>query len=129
MLKKLMLPLLLFTVLLVIPAKISAEELLYDVCSRTPQAVVCQESKSPQTTGDNSIYGTNGILIKIAHLVALAVGIVAVIVIILGGIQYAISAGDPSKINTAKDTILYAIVGLVVALLAQAIITFVIRRL
>lgn len=54
-----------------------------------------------------------------------AVGAVSVGFIIYGGIQYSMSAGDPGKVATAKRTILYAVVGLAVALLAFAIVAFV----
>ena len=52
-------------------------------------------------------------------------GIVAVVVIILGGVQYVTSSGDPGKVKKAKDTIMYGIIGLLVALLAYAIVNFV----
>ena len=53
------------------------------------------------------------------------IGFVAVIMIIMGGVQYTTSAGDAGRVKKAKDTILYGIVGLVVALLAYAIVNFV----
>lgn len=55
-------------------------------------------------------------------------GIIAVIMIIVGGLRYTTSAGDASKVKAAKDTILYSIVGLVVAILAFSIVNFVITR-
>ena len=57
------------------------------------------------------------------------VGIIAVIFIIIGGVNYTISQGDPGKVAKAKSTILYAIVGLVVSLLAFAITEFVLNAL
>lgn len=53
------------------------------------------------------------------------VGVIAVVMIIIGGIQYTVSAGDSGKVKKAKDTILYGIIGLVIALLAAAIVNFV----
>lgn len=53
-------------------------------------------------------------------------GAVSVIVIILSGIFYAVSGGDSSQITRAKNTLLYAVVGLVVAVLAYAIVNYVI---
>lgn len=53
-------------------------------------------------------------------------GIVAVIVIIIGGIRYASSNGDASGVKSAKDTILYAVVGLIVIIMAAAITGFII---
>ena len=55
-------------------------------------------------------------------------GIIAVIVIIIGGILYIIAQGDPGKITRAKNTILYAVIGLIVSLLAFAIVNFVLNR-
>lgn len=57
------------------------------------------------------------------------VGILAVIMIISGGVQYTISQGDPGKVARAKQTILYAIIGLVVALSAFAITSFTLSSL
>ena len=61
--------------------------------------------------------------------VYMVAGIVSVIIIVLGGIRYTSSNGDPSSIKAAKDTILYAVVGLVVAIFAFAIVNFVVGRL
>lgn len=53
-------------------------------------------------------------------------GIVAVVVIIIGGVNYMTSAGDAGKVKTAKNTILYGVIGLVICALAFAIVNFVI---
>ncbi|MBR2831059.1 hypothetical protein IKE83_01745 [Candidatus Saccharibacteria bacterium] len=58
-----------------------------------------------------------------------ALGIVAVIVIIIGGVNYMTSAGDASKVKKAKDTILYGVIGLVICVLAFAIVNFVIANI
>lgn len=52
-------------------------------------------------------------------------GIVAVVMVVLGGVNFTTSQGDPAKTKKAKDTILYGIIGLMVALLAYAIVNFV----
>lgn len=54
-----------------------------------------------------------------------AIGVISVVMIIIGGIRYATSGGSADKVKSAKNTILYACVGLAVALLALAIVTFV----
>ena len=56
------------------------------------------------------------------------IGIVAVIMIIIGGFNMMISSGDPGKVKKGKDTILYGIIGLVVAILAFAIVNFVLTN-
>lgn len=57
------------------------------------------------------------------------VGAVAVIILIIGGIRYITSTGDSTRIQKAKDTILYAVIGLIVVILARAIVGFVIGRI
>lgn len=52
-------------------------------------------------------------------------GIVAVIMVIIGGVNYLTSQGDPTKTKKGRDTILYGIIGLIIALLAYAIVNFV----
>lgn len=55
-------------------------------------------------------------------------GAIAVIMIVIGGIKYTLSNGDASSIKSAKDTILYSVIGLIVALLAYAIVNFVVDQ-
>ncbi len=62
---------------------------------------------------------------SIITLLLWLIGIISVIMIIVGGIRYALSGGDSNSINGAKNTILYAVIGLVVAMLAYAIVGFV----
>lgn len=57
------------------------------------------------------------------------IGLVAVVMIIMGGLSYTTSAGDAAKVKKAKDTIMYGVIGLVVALLAFAIVNFVLGNI
>ena len=66
---------------------------------------------------------------NIINTMLLIVGAGAVIMIIYGGIQYIISHGDSGKIAAAKNTILYAVVGLVFAILAYSIVNFVVSKM
>ncbi len=61
----------------------------------------------------------------IVTILLFILGAIAVIMIIIGGIRYTTSNGDASSIKAAKDTILYAVIGLIVAILAYAIVNFV----
>ena len=70
-----------------------------------------------------------GVLNKVINVALAVIGFVAVVMIILGGFQYTTSAGDASKVTKAKNTILYGIIGLVVALLAYAIVNFVLNNI
>lgn len=62
----------------------------------------------------------------IVNVMLYVLGAIAVIMIVVGGIRYTTSTGDSSRVKAAKDTIMYAVVGLVVALLAFAIVNFVV---
>ncbi len=65
----------------------------------------------------------------IINVVIYVIGLIAVVMIILGGISYTTSQGDAGKVKKAKDTILYGIIGLVVAILAYAIVNFVLQNI
>ena len=65
------------------------------------------------------------IIKNVINTLLLVLGMIAVIMIVIGGVRYATSGGDSSQTKAAKDTILYAVVGMVVALLAYAIVNFV----
>lgn len=65
----------------------------------------------------------------IVNVVLYVLGAVAVIMIIIGGFRYVLSGGDSGSVTAAKNTILYAVIGLVVAILAYAIVNFVIVSL
>lgn len=63
---------------------------------------------------------------SVVNVLLFVLGAIAVIMIIIGGLRYTTSNGDAGSIKGAKDTILYAVIGLVVAILAYAIVNFVI---
>ena len=69
------------------------------------------------------------IVARVIDILLWAVGIASVIMLIVGGIRYVVSAGDQNAVQGAKNTILYAIVGLVVAFLAFALVEFVLGGL
>lgn len=108
-----------------------AFELFGDPCTvpTSKDATVCKDAKNQQTTANNSIYGPNGVVRKIVKILSLIIGFAAVVMIIVGGMQYMLSNGDSNKIAGAKNTIIYALVGLLVAGLAQTLVIFVINRL
>lgn len=82
---------------------------------------------------DSSIYAgpssIDGFIETGVNTLLTAAGIISVIMIIVGGIMYSLSAGDSNKATKAKDTILYSVIGLVITMLAYAIVNFVIGLL
>jgi len=77
----------------------------------------------------SNLFGDDGVFKQITNTILYIVGIIAVIMLIIGGIKYVISGGDAKKVTDAKNTILYAIIGLVIAFFAYAIVNFVISAL
>lgn len=90
---------------------------------------ICEEGNTIQSEDDNRIYGPNGIVTTIVNLLSIIIGFAAIVVIIVAGIQYMLSTGDPSKVNNAKNAILYALVGLAVAVIARAVVVFIINKI
>ena len=82
-------------------------------------------AKLNNTANTNDLMGQANTIINVVIGV---IGFVAVAFIIFGGFQYTTSAGDPGKVKKAKDTILYGIIGLVVSMLAYAIVNFVLAN-
>ena len=77
----------------------------------------------PQTAADQSAIQT---ILSIVFAIA---GGLSLLFVVIGALKYVLSSGDPGGIESAKNTILYAIIGLVVALMAFVIINFVFGRL
>lgn len=72
--------------------------------------------------------GINDIITNIVNIFSVIVGVVSVIMIIYGGFRYVTSGGDSGNVTSAKNTIIYAVVGLVVVALAQFIVQFVLQK-
>ncbi len=80
-------------------------------------------------TCPSELFGDNGVFRQVTNTILYFVGIIAVIMLIWGGIRYVVSGGDAKKVTDAKNTILYAIIGLIISFLAYAIVQFVIDAL
>jgi len=104
---------------------VAAEDIFKDACSGAAASATCQSTK--KTT--NPLTGTNGTLYKVSRIVATIAGVVAVVMIMVSGLRYMTSGGDAQKAAAAKNTLIGALVGLVIIVLAQSIILFVMRRL
>ena len=78
---------------------------------------------------NKQIDGSNGVIRIVSNILIWVVGIVAVIMIVWSGFKYITAAGDSGKIASAKSSLIYAIVGLIIAILAYAIVNFVMERL
>lgn len=94
----------------------------------TGQISVDPASGQCESTGTGATEKVNSTIAKGLNLFSAVVGIIAVVMIIVGGIQYITSGGDSGNVTKAKNTILYAVIGLVVVALAQIIVQFVLGR-
>lgn len=102
----------------------------------TPASAQITETKKQAQDGITAIGGGPGgttsltsTMKTVISVLLFIVGAVAVVMIIFSGIQYVTSSGDPARVKKAKDTLIYSIVGLVVAILAFAIVNFVLGSL
>jgi hypothetical protein len=72
------------------------------------------------------LFADGGVFQTITNVLLFIIGAISVIMLIIGGIRYVVSGGDSSAVTSAKNTILYAVVGIVVAILAYALVNFVV---
>ena len=89
------------------------------------------DAKSQVQSGLSNVSGAStgddlpGIVSKVVNVMLFIVGILAVIMIIFSGIRYITAHGDKGQVESAKNTLIYSIVGLVVAIIAYAIVSWV----
>lgn len=109
-----------------VPAVVSAVDINDQICNGAqldPNGGGCSSADISNAGDDVGTVITNGI-----NLSSLIVGIIAVIMIIIGGVKYITSGGDAGNVTGAKNTILYALIGLVIVALAQTIVYFVLNK-
>lgn len=99
----------------------AASDIATQACNVDPSAAICADinNDSQLTTMATNIINT----------ALMIVGVLAVAMIIFSGISYVTSAGDKAKTTKAKNTLIYSIVGLAVAISAYAIVNFVLSKL
>lgn len=115
--------------------------LLVGLMSFTPQlAFAAETAQDAVCEGLGAVSGTNGceqadgeeavdsILITVVNILSIIGATIAVIMIIIAGIRFVTSSGDSGSTATARNTIIYAVVGLVIIALSQLIVRFVVER-
>lgn len=86
--------------------------------------------KASQGEGQpEELFGDSGVFTTIINVMLYIIGAVSVLMLVYGGIRYTISGGDTNAVTAAKNTILYAVIGIVVALMSFAIVNFVVNRI
>ena len=119
---KAMLPLVICGVLVGVNVALNAGDVSAVTLREGAEAARCDQCPE-------NLFGDAGVFKQITNVVLYIVGVIAVIMLIIGGIKYVVSGGDAKKVTDAKNTVLYAIIGLIIAFLAFAIVNFVITSL
>jgi hypothetical protein len=97
---------------------------VFDNCTTaTADTAICKAAKT------DKLFGAGGLWNRILNTFTYIIGAVAVLMIIIGGLRYVTSNGDPSQLTSAKNTVLYAAIGLVIAAMANAIVNFVLTNI
>lgn len=104
---------------LVFAGNVGAVDVFDEQCKNNSDNVVCQNK-------DDNV---NTLIRNIVNTLLFIVGAISVVMLIYGGLRYSASAGNPNAVTSAKNTIMYAIVGLVVAFAAFAIVNWVMDQL
>lgn len=115
------------TGLLLVPGSALAFNPFSSACSSggSSSAICLEQSKGTS----NPLTGTNGLFFGISRIIAITAGAAAVIIIIIAGLRFVTSGGDPQKTKAAKDAIVAALIGLVIIVLAGSIISLVLSRI
>lgn len=88
----------------------------------------CLNVSDPNCGTESPDEAVDNIISTVINVFSLVVGVISVVMIIVGGLKYITSGGDSGNVSGAKNTILYAIIGLVVVALAQVIVRFVLGQ-
>jgi hypothetical protein len=111
---------------LAVPALASAADIQGNLCGGAVNLTTATGGSCAATSGGTT--KVDNIITTAINIFSLVVGIVAVIMIIVGGFRYITSGGDSGNVSSAKNTIIYAIIGLVVVALAQFVVQFVLNK-
>lgn len=105
-----------------VPDSAQAAVNVFQNCGGNADTAVCK------ATGDK-LFGPGSIWTNIINTLIFVTGSISALMIVIGGLRYATSGGDQGNINAAKNTILYAVVGLILSVMGYAIVNFVLSRI
>lgn len=92
------------------------------ICADNPDNSVCNTPRDR-----NLIKGNDSIIDKVANFIAMLGGVIAIVVIMISGLKFITSSGDSKKAEEARNTIIYAAVGILIILFARIIVAFILR--
>lgn len=91
----------------------------------TNNSAACSTQRTPN---ENPVTGPNGIISKVANIIAAVGGVIAVAMIVYGGLQLILSGGESQKVASGRNIIIYSAIGIVVIVTARSIIWFVLNK-
>lgn len=94
-------------------------------CSGAADSAFCQD----RNVSGNPLFGRDGILTKATQIIVLITGVISVFIMTIAGLRFITSGGDPGKVESARNAILYSAIGIAVALSAQAIVSLVLNNI
>lgn len=100
-----------------VPSPVLAANAIDEACVASPDSPICQDETD-----------INDVITIVVNVLLFVIGLISVVMIIIGGIMYTTSAGNANSITRAKNTILYSVIGLVVAFVAYAIVNWVVAQ-
>jgi hypothetical protein len=94
--------------------------------NKTSQPAICSDNATNSTT--NPLFGPDGILTVAIKIISVIAGIIAIIMLVINGFKFVVSGGDPQSVASARNGVIYALVGLAVCVLAQLLVAFVLTE-
>ncbi len=110
------------------PVVIAADPLA-PVCDEMTPEAKAKSATCAARTNKNPLTGTDGLLMKVANIVAIIAGIAAVLMIIVGGFRMITANGDSQGFGSARSTVIGAVVGLIIIILARSIVVLILEKL
>ena len=123
-------PIIMFCLLVVPVRGVLAVDVISPACKSANAAntpTVCKDNQPNPT--DNPLFGPHGVLTTGVKILEGIVGVAAVLVILISGIRFITSAGNPESAGKARKALTYGVIGVIIAAMAQAVISFVLNKL
>lgn len=113
--------------MLSIKSPLYAQVDFFQACEKAPESEYCKNVSSE--TSKDRVLGPDSILVKIIKIIVMLTIAISVIMVVIGALKYTLSGGDSNGLQSAKNTILYALVGIVIGIFAQVIVSFVVGNI
>lgn len=117
-----------------IPNRAMAVDVISGACDNPnipagERPTVCKDNQANSPSTGNPLLGKDGVVTKGVQLFVVIVGVVSVFVLLVNATRLITGGAEPASVNSAKNGILYAVIGLAIVASAQAIVAFVIKKL